>query len=261
MEIQAEAWYKAIFLRHSQRKFSGEVPDERITSTIEQLCSEFSPFPGVRSVLVREPANDVFKGAVGQYFFKVTEAPYYVAFIGDMNTPNVQASAGYIGEGIVLEATSQGLNTCWVGGFFRRETVEKQIDLREKEQILAITPIGYSKDEKDRVGISTKQYRRKGRNELIIFDEGENSDWKYQAIEAARLAPSAANRQPWEFTISRASVTISSNKQREGFGVSRRLDCGIEMLHLELGALVNGIRGQWEFLSHPDVARFRFTGT
>jgi len=256
MEIQAESWYKAIFLRHSQRKFSGEIPDERITSKIEKVCSEFSPFSGMRSVLVREPANDVFKGAVGQYFFKVTEAPYYVAFIGDLNTPNVQASAGYIGEGIILEATSQGLNTCWVGGFFRRESVAKQIDLREKEQILAITPIGYSKDEKDRVGISKKQYRRKSLDGFIISDKGENSDWAHLVLEAARLAPSAANRQPWRFEINKDSITISTNSKREGFGVSRRLDCGIAMLHLELGALANGFKGRWEFLEYPKIARY-----
>lgn len=256
MEIQAESWYKAIFLRHSQRKFSGDLPDERITSTIERVCSEFTPFPGVRSVLVREPANDVFKGAVGQYFLKVTEAPYYIAFIGDMITPNVQASAGYIGEAIVLEATAQGLNTCWVGGFFKRESVVNQIALRENEQILAITPVGYSKDEKDRVGVSTKQYRRKSLEGFIISEKGENSDWAYPTLEAARLAPSAANRQPWRFEIDKDSITVSANSKREGFGVSRSLDCGIAMLHLELGALVNGFKGRWEFLEYPKVARY-----
>ena len=257
MEIPAESWYNAIFLRHSQRKYSGEVPEERVTTGIEKVCTEFTPFPGVRSVLVREPANDVFKGAVGQYFFKVTEAPYYIAFIGNMNAPNVQASAGYIGEGVILEATALGLNTCWVGGFFKRESVLKQIDLKDNEQILAITPIGYSKEEADRVGNSEKKYRRKDLNGFIISEERMNGDWANSALEAARLAPSAANRQPWRFAISEDSITVSSNSKREGFGVSKRLDCGIAMLHLELGALVNGFKGSWEFLDHPEVARYR----
>ena len=257
MEIPAESWYNAIFLRYSQRKYSGEVPDESVTSRIENVCTEFTPFSGVRSVLVREPANDVFKGAVGQYFFKVTEAPYYIAFIGDMNAPNVQASAGYIGEGVILEATALGLNTCWVGGFFKRESVVKQIDLKDSEQILAITPIGYSKEEADRVGNSAKKYRRKDLNGLILSEEGEIGEWTDSALEAARLAPSAANRQPWRFVISEDSITVSSNNKREGFGVSRRLDCGIAMLHLELGARVNGFKGSWEFLDYPEVAKYR----
>lgn len=259
MEIPSESWYNAIFLRHSQRKYSGEVPEEQVTTRIEKVCTEFTPFPGVRSVLVREPANDVFKGAVGQYFFKVTEAPYYIAFIGDMKAPNVQASAGYIGEGVILEATALGLNTCWVGGFFKRESVMRQIDLKDEEQILAISPIGYSKEESDRVGNSAKKYRRKDFTELIISQESKNGKWISPALEAARVAPSAANRQPWRFQIGEDSIIVSSSSKREGFGVSRQLDCGIAMLHLELGALVNGIKGNWKFLDYPQVAKYNIT--
>ena len=34
------------------------------------------------------------------------------------------------------------------------------------------------------------------------------------------------------------------------------MDFGIAMLHAELGALHTGVRGSWEMLSGPDVARF-----
>ncbi|MBE0527039.1 MAG: nitroreductase family protein, partial [Candidatus Thorarchaeota archaeon] len=182
-----------------------------------------------------------------------------IAFIGDMKAPNVQASAGYIGEGVILEATALGLNTCWVGGFFKRESVVKQIDLKDSEQILAITPIGYSKEEADRVGNSAKKYRRKDLNGFILSKERKIGEWTDSALEAARFAPSAANRQPWRFAINESSITISSNSKREGFGVSRRLDCGIAMLHLELGALVNGLNGSWEFLEYPQVAKYNIT--
>jgi len=255
MEIPVESWYNAIFLRHSQRKYSGEVPEKNVTEKLENVCAEFNPYPGVRSVLVREPANDVFKGAVGQYFFKVTEAPYYIAFLGDMDSPNVQANTGYVGEGVILEATSQGLNTCWVGGFFKRESVMNQIDLKDNEKILAITPVGYSKEKEDRVGNSSKKYRRKDIDELIISEQ-KNANWPDSILEAVRIAPSAGNRQPWRFAIDEDSITISTNSKREGFGVSRRLDCGIAMLHLELGALVTGYKGRWEFLEHPKIARY-----
>lgn len=256
MKIPAELWYNAITLRHSQRKYSGQIPSKSVTSSIENVCTEFTPFPGVRSVLVKEPANDVFKGAVGQYFLKVTKAPYYIAFIGDMTETNVQASVGYTGEGVILEATRLGLNTCWVGGFYKREAVLKQIDLKDNEKVLAITPIGYSEAEKDRVGKSTKKYRRKAINKLILSKEGNIGSWLNSTLEAARIAPSAANRQPWRFTITEDAITVSVNNHREDFSVSRHLDCGIAMLHLEIGILVNGLKGSWEFLDHPEVARY-----
>ncbi|MFQ5831321.1 MAG: nitroreductase family protein [Candidatus Thorarchaeota archaeon] len=259
MDIPIDAWYDAIFLRHSQRKYSGEVPDDEVTRRIEEVCTEFRPFSGARAVLVREPANDVFKGAVGPYILKVTEAPYYIAFVANMSAPNIQAITGYLGEGVILEATSLGLNTCWVAGFYRREAVLKQIDLQNGERVLAITPVGYSKEKSDRVGVSSKKYRRKSLDKLIVSGRLDDNVWARPALEAVRIAPSAANRQPWRFQISNDSITVLANSKREGFGVSRKLDCGIAMLHLELGALAAGSKGSWEFLQYPVVARYKLS--
>lgn len=259
MDIPVDSWYQAILLRHSQRKYSSKVPDDEVTTRIDKVCNEFNPFPGVRAVLVRDPANDVFKGAIGSYFFKVTEAPYYIAFIANMSAPNIQAITGYLGEGVILEATALGLNTCWVGGFFRRESVMKQINLQNDERVLAITPIGYSKEKADRVGVSSKRYKRKNLDKLVVSGKVDDTKWVKSALEAVRFAPSAANRQPWRFKISDNSIIVSANSKREGIGVSRRLDCGIAMLHIELGALVTGVKGIWEFFDHPDVAIYKIS--
>jgi hypothetical protein len=256
MNIPVNSWFDAIFLRHSQRKYSGEKPGEEVIDRLDTVCANFRPFSGARAVLVREPGDDVFKGIIGSYF-KVSEAPYYIAFIGDMTEPNVQEATGYFGEGVILEATVLGLNTCWVGGFFRREAVMKQINLQDTEQVLAITPVGYSKNHSDRVGVSSKNHRRKDMNKLIVDGELERNSWSRTALEAARLAPSAANRQPWRFTINDDSIVVSSDNKRQEFSVSRRLDCGIAMLHIELGALSTGVSGIWEFLKRPDVASYR----
>jgi nitroreductase len=256
-DIPVDPWYRALFLRRSQRKYSGEIPDEKVTSRIERVCTDFRPFSGSRAVLVTEPANDVFKGAVGPYFFKVTDAPYYIAFIADMKTPNAQSITGYLGEGIILEATSLGLNTCWVGGFFRRDSVMKQVTLQRNERVLAVTPVGYSTKRSDRVGAVPINYRRKDLSKLVIGGSVDKSKWIKSALDAARIAPSATNRQPWRFKISDDSITVSSDSNREGFGVSRKLDCGIVMLHLELGARYGGVTGSWEFLKFPHVAKYR----
>ncbi len=256
MEIPVKSWYDAVFLRHSHRRFSGEVPKDDVTARIEKVCNEFRPFQGARAVLVRDSGKDVFKGAVSEFFYKVKETPYYITFIGDMNAPNIQAITGYLGEGVILEATALGLNTCWVGGFYRPENVLKHINLEDGEGVLGITPIGYSRDENDRVGKSTKQYRRKNLDNLVLSGEIDSKKWIRTALETVRVAPSAANRQPWRFEICDDSITVTSDSKREGFRVSRRLNCGIAMLHLELGARINGVYGSWEFLEPPGVARF-----
>ena len=257
LEIPVNSWYNAIFLRHSHRKYSGEVPKDDVTAQIEKVCDEFRPFPGARAVLVKDSGKDVFKGAVGEFFYKVTQTPYYIVFIGDMDALNVQSITGYLGEGVILEATALGLNTCWVGGFYRRDGVLKQVNLEGAERILGITPIGYSKDETDRVGVSSKQYRRKNLEDLVTSGDIESEKWVRSVLEAARIAPSAANRQPWRFEIGDDHITVSSNSMRKDSRVSRRLDCGIAMLHLELALLSNGVHGSWEFLEHPGVARYK----
>ena len=75
-------------------------------------------------------------------------------------------------------------------------------------------------------------------------------------IEAARLAPSARNRQPWRFRVQDSSIVVTEDGKPSLPGISKRLDCGIAMLHLELGARAAGTSGSWKLLNSPDVARF-----
>jgi hypothetical protein len=76
------------------------------------------------------------------------------------------------------------------------------------------------------------------------------------ALEAARLSPSANNRQPWRFRVGDRSFTVFTDSDKKEWKLSRRLDCGIAMLHFELGARTAGLAGEWEFLKAPEVARY-----
>ena len=75
-------------------------------------------------------------------------------------------------------------------------------------------------------------------------------------MEAARLAPSAVNRQPWRFYMEPNGITVSVDSSLVEWGISKRLDCGIAMLHIEVAALDCGVKGKWELLGAPQVARF-----
>jgi hypothetical protein len=88
------------------------------------------------------------------------------------------------------------------------------------------------------------------------LDIQEWPSWIKISLEAARLAPSAVNRQPWRFEVGKDSVTVYVKNATPDFNVSKRLDCGIAMLHIEVAALNSGIKGKWELLLAPEVARF-----
>jgi len=80
--------------------------------------------------------------------------------------------------------------------------------------------------------------------------------WQSKAIEAARIAPSTSNRQPWRFVVGEKSITVRVASLRDSDRFPKRLDCGIAMIHIELGAMAAGRKGAWEMLKAPEVARF-----
>jgi nitroreductase len=260
MILPVDPWYQSIFLRQSERLYSGKPAPEKDLSEIDKLCEQFRPFSGSRAKLVRNPPDDVFKGIIGSYG-KVKNAPHYVAFIGDTKSPTVEEALGYMGEGIILGATALGLNTCWVAGFFHPERVMEHIDVSENEVVMAVTPIGYAEQEYDRIESLRsghgKPHRRHALEKLVIEGSHAPKEWMRTGLEAARLAPSAVNRQPWRFLIGENTVLIEHPRTRNFFRIPYRLDCGIAMLHFELGALVAGVSGNWTLLQSPSVAEYK----
>jgi nitroreductase len=261
MIIPASRWYEAIAQRRSRRQFDRfKLVSPEILESLSSLCREFRPFPHARAELVTESAERVFRGIIGQYG-KITGASSFIAFIGDITSSSVQEEIGYTGEGIVLEATALGLGTCWVGGFFRPEIVNKLVRLQPNEKVLAVTPIGYASQEvaffeKLMTGFERSHHRLPLNKMVTGLDISAWPKWLKTSLEAARLAPSAINRQPWGFTVSKDSVTVYVRSIVPDFSTSKRLDCGIAMLHIEAAASNYGIKGNWEFLPPPLVARF-----
>jgi len=208
---------------------------------------EFRPFPNARAVLVTESPDSVFKGAIGP-FGKIKGVPAFIAFIGNMGSPNVHEQVGYMGEGIILEAEALNLASCWVAGFFRPNVVASLTRIDKGERVLAVTPIGYAikrqaLEERLMTGFGLT-HRRRALSDLVTgLLESEWPQWIRAALEAARLAPSAVNRQPWRFHIEPHSITVSVNTLSREYGLSKRLCCGIAMLHIEVTALNCGIRG------------------
>ncbi len=262
MDIPFSRWYPAIEKRRSRRHFDASrliEPDK--LSALDTVCKEFMPFPNARSYLVTESVKDVFRGIVGSYG-KVKGAPAFIAFIGNMNSASVQEEVGYTGEGVILKASALGLNTCWVAGFFKPDSVASLVEIKSNERVLAVTPVGYARrfeslEEKLMTGFG-RTHRRVPISRLISsLAQDSLLEWIRASIQAARLAPSAVNRQPWGFDVQDGGITVYVRTGGPEFSVSKRLDCGIAMLHIEVTALNRGVRGDWQFLKAPQVARFR----
>jgi nitroreductase len=258
MEIPYDRWYPAVSKRRSRRLFKSDpVPPDLIRKLLT-CCNEFRPFDGARAVLVTASPDKVLKGAIGSYG-KIKGAPAFIAFIGDMGDPNVQEKVGYTGEGIILEATSLRLGTCWVGVSFRPEIAASLTGIRENEKVLAVTPVGFASEkvsfeEKIMTGFGMTHKRKPLTGLVTGLDETKWPDWIRASLKAARIAPSAVNRQPWRFYVEPDGITISVDDLNDTYHIAKRLDCGIAMLHVETALLSCGVKGEWKFLKPPGVA-------
>ena len=162
----------------------------------------------------------------------------------------------------MLEATARGLDTCWVGGLFDAGAVARLVSLSEGERVFAVSPLGHARDGvtvKERVLLGTA--RAKHRRSLDVIAPGYEGwpSWARRAVETARIAPSATNRQPWRFSLGEDGLRVAfagADTPR----VSKRLDCGIAMLHAELGARAEGVAGRWVLDGGDTVARYEPAG-
>jgi hypothetical protein len=148
MEIPFARWYPAIAIRHSRRTYDihKTVPAE-IIAGLQKICDEFRPFPDARTVLITENAEQIYKFVMGSYG-TIQGAKIALAFIGDLNNRHISEEIGYTGEGIILEATSLGLSTCWMTGTFRPGVAKELAKIKGDERVFAVSPVGFAIESK-----------------------------------------------------------------------------------------------------------------
>jgi nitroreductase len=263
------AWYDAIGVRRSRRRYSDRAIAEADLSALRKLCERFRLAPGARAELMGN-AGGVFTGLLDRFggsYGRVEGAPWAAAFIGPEGS---ETEVGYVGEAFVLEATRLGLGTCWVAGMFDAEMASRLASLDRGERVIAVTPVGHVLERKQLVErMMSKAVRSAARRQVEVIAPGltrgagaargtgpagaEWPAWAVTAVEAARVAPSGANRQPWRFRREGAALVMG---RAEKVYWTAPIDFGIAMLHVELGAAHEGVHGEWERLPDPDVARF-----
>ncbi|GAB4253859.1 MAG: nitroreductase family protein [Thermoleophilia bacterium] len=254
-----QAWKELVPFRRSRRTFLPERPEEAVLTQLSEFVARLPAGGRARAVVLPTVDQDLFRGIIGSYG-RVAGAPSALAMIG-LHHPGMSEATGYIGEAAVLEATRLGLDTCWVGGYFRPEKAAGYLSLRPGERVWAVSPLGYAATSPT---ISERVMKRAARSnqrvparKLTPGDDPESwPGWAQAGLMLARLAPSAVNRQPWRFHFENGDVVVEEEASCRDYGIPKRLDCGIAMLHFEVGARCVGVQGEWEHLSGSRVARF-----
>jgi nitroreductase len=281
MELKPD-WYDVIARRMSRRRFDGRPVPAELREQLEEFCDganapagttgSAAGAPGampapVRACLVDDVAQTLFTGLVGGYG-KITGTRLAAAFVGRATAggeevpEDVQAAVGYLGEAIILEATRLGLGTCWIAGTFDHAAASKLTELQPGERVVAVSPLGYPTADQP-AGERFLRTMVKASARLSVEKlapgllDGDWPAWAVAAVQAARLAPSGANRQPWRFRRDGEALVMS---RAEKLYWTSPIDLGIARLHVELGAAHEGVTGSWTQLPEPDVAEFSPAG-
>jgi nitroreductase len=247
------AWYDAIPVRCSRRRFDDRPVAPTDLERLFTFCAAFRPHQPVHVELIKDAPADVFTGLVGSYG-KIDGAHWVAAFVGPADS---ELEIGYAGEAFILEATRLGLDTCWIAGSFAKDRVGSLVELQRDERVVAITPVGHAL-ERQPIGerLLRSAVRATSRRPVAELASGSGDGWPawaVSAVEAARLAPSGANKQPWRFRIEGGSLVMGG---ADKLYWTAPIDFGIAMLHVELGAAHAGVTGRWQRLDGPNVARF-----
>lgn len=216
---------ECVKMRHSVRAYEDRPIDTKAVEDLKVMIQQFNREGDMHFQLIQDEPK-AFSSLLAKYG-KFSNVKNYIAVVG-RRRDDLDDKAGYYGDKLVIRCMQHGLNTCWVGGTYKK--VKEVIDVGHDEKIVAVIALGYGQ---------TMGAIRKSKKPGDVFD-GKSSrisryedtpEWFKKGVEMALLAPTAMNRQKFTFSISGDRVKI-----RSGFGKFTKLDVGIVKYHFEIGA-------------------------
>lgn len=213
--------YPAIFQRKSIRNFIPTPLDEDNLNKITEQLKNLKP--------LYEDIKIDFKilstREVNQRMMK--KAPHYLAVFSEVKK-GYKTNVGFMMQQIDLFLSANGIGSCWQGIPSITKEVQKSTDLK----FIILIAFGKAKEILYRSDISG--FKRKTYPEI-----SSNTDIP-EIIEAARLAPSATNSQPWFFTgdesIIHAYMCKPGLLKKIITGRYPPIDMGIALCHLNIAA-------------------------
>lgn len=219
-------YLKAIEQRVSTRSYLETVIEKEKISLLINQIEEGNQKYGL-SISFLEDGSSAFNSFGKSYgMFKGVRS--LIVMKGPKNDIHLKEKLGYVGEKVILRATSLGLATCWVGGSFEREN--PIFSVSEGEEFVCVITVGIAADKKSLIGSLVNKIKRTKDIEAFYTADSVVPDWFGAGITAVQKAPSAKNSQKVHLTyndgIVRAKVPDSYR-----FDL---IDLGIAKLHFEL---------------------------
>jgi len=246
--------------RASWRTFKDmDMEPEKISALRSAIEGEKTgPFGAkVRMVLVDIEAVDADKAMKLGTYGTIEGAKVFITAAAEKKDKSL-ADVGYIFEEVILLCTSLGLGTCWMGVTYDKAGFSAAMNLKENEELIAVTPVGYAVEKrrlKDKaMRVFVKSDTRNHWNLMFFENDFTKSLNKEvagrfeQPLECVRIGPSASNQQPWRIIkAGNAFHFYLEYTPKYKFQFGQTIDIGIAMKHFELACNELGINGKWQF--------------
>lgn len=217
---------RMISRRRSVRSYTEEAVDDSMLAEIRAFMDDLKPLfpaalPEARIIPTAEAA-----------FLQKWRNPQFLVFYAP-NTDEGLMNVGFMYQQLDLYLQSRGLGTCWVGLGTPVDTIHKP---PEGMKLAVMMAFGHP----DGVPERSAEAGFKRRKPAEIAERAD------EALEPARLAPSATNSQPWAFLHEGDTLHVYREKlsliKARTHGRMNLIDMGIMLAHL--------------YVTHPETFRF-----
>lgn len=237
--------FEAIYKRKSVRKYSEErLPESELERIEKKVKSADALHPHIDTKIFLaedgEKVQETFSGLKSKV--ARVDSPHYLVGTAEKEEGYL-VNMGYMLEGLVLSLAERGIGTCWLGSGLNEELLSEVYDF--EGTLVIMVAFGNSADGKDNLRTDPGDAKRKSLKELVLNDVEDIPEvWK-DVIDAARMAPSAVNSQPWRFYRDEDAVHMFIEKKGLFKSLVRkigdlnklnRIDAGIALKHLEIAA-------------------------
>ena len=244
--------------RRSVRSFDGRELEPGDLAAIEEFLERLrNPFDVPVTFRILDAEEHGLKSPV-----IVGERRYVATRV--RRSKNSDAACGYEFERLCLFAASMGVGTVMMAGTMNRGVFEEVLQLAENEYMPLVSPVGYPaahmslRERAMRLSIGADDRLP---FEQLFFDGSferplapERAGELARPLEAIRLAPSAANKQPWRVVVIgdelhlylHRSINSSMNGDVQG------ADMGIAQAHFDLVAGEQGMKVHLKW-SNPGI--------
>lgn len=214
--------YEAIHVRKSIRSYSKRPVEENLKEHIMEFASHLFSL-NEQSVCYRLIERAKLKKA--SKFFCL-QAPYYFTVYSKMSD-GYEENAGYILQQIALYIITKGLGCCFIG----KTVYEEEII----DGMFPVVSLCFGWPKGKNIYRSPEKVVRLSMKALCTIKENTSAE-VLKVLQAARLAPSSFNSQPWRFVVYQNRVHIFYHCKRGKKEIDRlnRIDMGIMLANFLL---------------------------